>query len=276
MDFDEAEELLVGYGPYEPDRFINWRWLHAEDLATAFPGFPCENEDRWVEYAARYFQTNQASPKRRRRFKSYVLVERALAIHTGDELRRDILEARLLADETYDDISERMDLSKKAIEGYEKLFFDFRRKRESKLWISEHAIRLDMRCGTPPSLGIVLRKYGFHGGRYMLEYLLEFVERFTGDNLAADLPDLKTPEGLHELSVRCFLATELLPKTLDNCQRVLRLQCEIQQAIKQREKETETGMGDLTEDNVADAVGRAFDAAESCDDLSVGAASKRA
>lgn len=274
MQYDSsANHLLVGYGPYDPNDHINWRWLLAEDIAVAFPGVPHEDEDWWVQSAARYFQANQTPRKRKRRwrFKSYAAIKQAHAIHAGDERTRDILEARLLADEPYVEIEERMNLPQQAIKGYEKLFFDFRHKRDSKMWISQHAIRLDYYNTSPPMLGTVLRKYGYHGGRYLLEHILEFVERFEGDNLAADLPDLNTPEGWNELTIRSFLATELLPKTPENCELILRLRREMQQEQERRKQEAATASSDL-DASVNDAVDQAYDEAnESRDDASAGA-----
>ena len=102
-----------------------WRWNAATFLSDPSSGNPPISDDPWLREATEFLRQcrsgwseDTAEPTETQR-----VIREAVALY-GNKVQRAILEARLLAGETYDDIARHSGIPATVVEAYEQLFFN--------------------------------------------------------------------------------------------------------------------------------------------------------
>jgi hypothetical protein len=166
----------------------NWRWRLARHLPRRR-----REPDRWLRRAR--LVAGRLSGKTRLRKDPDVMT--AYQLSQLPELALAELQARILADEGQDALARRCGVSVSAIEGYEKIFWDVRRRLDNAPWIRNTVIRLPA-TGVWPGKPVLpwLQHVATHYGLRTLEQFVAAMQR--------DLVEL------HGITL-CLLAANPLP-----------------------------------------------------------------
>ena len=149
-------------------------------------------------------------------------IETAWQVYRQRNLDTAILEARLLAKEPIADIANRSSLPKEAVLAFAKLFFDVEPRYDCKGWIVNMAIRYPSLPKTP-TLGALLRKFGYFAGADFLERMIPYVRKFAEQPLRTEPLDLDTEEGRTEAAFRRVFLLELTPLNKEKAQMLMKL-----------------------------------------------------
>ncbi|MGD0461597.1 MAG: hypothetical protein ABSB74_03820 [Tepidisphaeraceae bacterium] len=184
---------------YSPFRTPDWRWQAALDHVHQQTR-PRKWEDQGRVQVRRFLlDLNRAGTeaKRNRVARTWPDLFGAHAIFTGDPIRRDELEARLLC-EPVEGIAEKMNIPAGVVVAFAGTFFDVLHCRQALDWLLEHAIRAHS-FARPPTEAECWRYMALAGGPFILELLI-------ADHLGR--PELQHPDR-HELAERArFLVRE--------------------------------------------------------------------
>jgi hypothetical protein len=189
-----------------------WRWLEVQEfLESGKDPSSRERPDRWITAAC--VATGKLDPEALQvDGQLLVSVKVAIELYETRSLQRDLLEARLLAQETADEIEQRSGIPMHVQEAYEMLFFDIRPMLSASSWINIRAIRLPVSYSEKPTLGAVLRSYGYGGGPLVLEAAVDVVQRYELDRPTVDFNKLH-PASERDALVLRSLRLDLLPGT---------------------------------------------------------------
>ncbi|MCY2990777.1 MAG: hypothetical protein NTY19_23300 [Planctomycetota bacterium] len=146
----------------------------------------------------------------------------AHAIYQDNRDLRMVLEARLLARQTPEQVAQRVGVSAAVVHTYTSVFFDIADRLDARDWICWFAIGVRSLDGPrEKALPAVVRLCGYFGGPLVLEAVLKEVPRVP--DLFAEPPDLATIDGQIAARVRMFLAVMLLPVNKTTLSDLLRL-----------------------------------------------------
>jgi len=177
---------------YSPFRTPDWRWQAALDHVHRQTR-PRKWEDPGIVQVRRFllaFNRAGSEAKRNRVERTWPDLYGAHAIFTGDQIRRDELEARLLC-ESVEVAAEKMNIPVGVVTAYAETFFDVLHCRQALDWLLEHAIRAHS-FAKPPKENECWRYMALAGGSVILELLI-------ADHLG--LPQPQYPDR-HELAER--------------------------------------------------------------------------
>ena len=177
--------MTAYYEEFNPFRSPAWRANRVVKLLGARPvKLPSRTQDdRWVKGYYRFLSAYNAcedQEERLRLFPDNPGVYYAHTMHTNsDEEWRAIIQARILTNDTYEVIGERVCTLASAIEWYEKLFFNVRDRMHNKDYIVKSIIgRADDRGpdmeGTLTEFQrtVCYKLFGYYGGTMMLDLLI--------------------------------------------------------------------------------------------------------
>jgi hypothetical protein len=122
-----------------------------------------------------------------------------------------LVEARLLARQTPDEVARLTGVPAGVIRTFEALHFNVLDRLDARDWVTTHAVgwgRYDPARGRDAAA--VLRAFAYHGGPLALEAVLPYLAG--GKDCLGVNPDLATPEGRREQAVRLAVAAHLLPE----------------------------------------------------------------
>jgi hypothetical protein len=196
-----------------PDQYLDWRLRLGKHLAEQTDERPIKHDDPWVQEAVNFFITCRDHDDDHEPPLVHLAIAEAVGLSQADTLERHVLEARLLAQQTPDEIYRRCQFSLTTITAYAMLLFDVRGHERMRVWFRR-------RLATPPvgnlrlwQLTVILKNTGAFDGTDALEKLVDCLCRLEGPTLADGLPDRADPAIAEELLVRQKLAGPLLPRT---------------------------------------------------------------
>ncbi len=205
-------------------RTPDWRWRRACSLVDGGRNF-CRSRDDEETGRAVYFLRDL---RRGLRPSSKAdLLRRSSDIHAAQQLHEEggtarlVIQARVLAGQSSDEIAKLTCLTPSVIDTYEALFFHCREFLGFRDWIAFSAIGNAFRDGSKPDPGVVLKSFAYRGGPMVLEAVLPYLAG--GKSLWDAPPDLSTPEGRREQSTRLAVAAEMLPWDAKTCQKLHRI-----------------------------------------------------
>jgi hypothetical protein len=196
-----------------PDQYLDWRLRLGKHLTEQTDERPVKHDDPWVQEAVNFFITCRDHDDAHETPLAHLAIAEAVGLSQADTLERHVLEARLLAQQTPDEIYRRCQFSLTTITAYATLVFDVRGHERMRVWFRR-------RLASPPvgnlrlwQLTVILKNTGAFDGTDALEKLVDCLCRLEGPTLAEGLPDRADPAIVEELLVRQKLAGPLLPRT---------------------------------------------------------------
>jgi hypothetical protein len=195
------------------NRHPDWRWGRAGWLVENGRYFSRRRDDADTGRAAHYLR---ALARSRRGDPRADLLQRFPDIHAARQLREGggatqvVVQARLLARQTPDDIARLTGVPAQVIDAYEALFFHCRDRLDASDWVLVQAVGMRAGAGSEgPDPAVIFKWFAYQGGPVVLEAVQPYL--CGGKDLFDPPLDLATPEGRREQAVRLGVAAQLLP-----------------------------------------------------------------
>jgi hypothetical protein len=200
-----------GYAP----SFVDDRWRLAGRLARS--RCPIAHDDHWVELAARFLQRLVAcrdDAERQQLAQDMPDIDGAYRLHQStDKLARGLVEARLLARQSFEQVGQACHLRPQVVEAYHNVFFDLTGKLQAKGYIMSEVIGASFMVPIDEKdVDILLKQYGHGAGPFAVDDLERYlrhgltIPRKLDSLTRAQLEDLY---GL--LLARAFVLSSTLP-----------------------------------------------------------------
>jgi hypothetical protein len=139
-------------------------------------------------------------------------IKEAFDIYSSDTLVRQVLEGRLLAQQSPGEIASKCSLDRRTIEAYGPVFFDVRGHRRTQVWFRTNHLSLAPRNSLPWRLGSIIKDSILLQGHQGIEDRINVLIGLQGDNLADGLPERKNPKFARVFRIRHEFAGPLLPR----------------------------------------------------------------
>jgi hypothetical protein len=199
--------------PFRPPA---WRWLQAAYRLDHPEDSFRPSKDRWIERAMR-IQLGLAAGKSRkdlmRRDREVRHCLRAYDLWQDESsLAKAVIEARILADETADEIAKKFGMSRRTIEVYEKLFFDVRCKLIHSGYVfctvlgREHC---DWSC--TPRFETVLKAIAYSRGSWLLDAVLDYVTTSVRPEAGEEVGRIVRGSTIRTVELKAMLALRMVP-----------------------------------------------------------------
>ena len=148
-------------------RVPHWRWLQAQSLIDQNANPDPKVDDAWVLDARNAISGCAAGPK-------ISAINEALAVWRDGSLeRRWELEARLLTDESLEQIARKGELTVDVVEAFAELFFAVRARRKATDWLMRRAVEYNPITGfTGPLPGALWKYVALTDGTAALELVI--------------------------------------------------------------------------------------------------------
>ncbi len=194
-----------------------WRWLRAVDLADSDRRVVQGSDDKHVRAAVRFVRalelvrSDRVKARLARRFPA---LHAAHALYAaGPSWPRWELEARLLTDESFDRIGDRLGLSGATVEAYHDVFFDVRGRLDTYDWVAHHVLGRKVRVGlTEDDIDLVLKLYAYQGGVVVLDDLLAYYREPPDPSVRTEVLDADARAALRaKLMIRSSILARGLP-----------------------------------------------------------------
>jgi hypothetical protein len=191
----------------------DWRWCRAGWLVERGKYFSRRRDDADTGQAVRYFR---ALARSRRSDPGTHLLQRFPDVHAARLLHeragapRLVVQARLLARQTPDEIAPLTGVPAPVIDAYEALFFHCRDRLDASDWVLVQAVGMRAWAGAEgPDPAVIFKWFAYQGGPVVLEAVQPYL--VGGKDLFDPPLDLATTEGRREQVVRLAVAAQLLP-----------------------------------------------------------------
>lgn len=209
---------------YDPMRTANWRSARAMGLlATSPPGRPSTHDDSYVVDIYRFLKRRQSSKDGglSELFPEYPGLWYAYQLYNeSGETTRGVIEARILAGQTNEQIAEYYGTIPDTIEYYEAAFFAVRDRLKQKDWILRQIYGPNAEHLAQREKATLLQLFAYHGGVPLLELLLSgfdsentiegsSVDGFMDRHVASTLRR-RSATGLMTAEINRYNITELL------------------------------------------------------------------
>jgi hypothetical protein len=193
-----------------------WRWLLATWTVEhgKLPWHP--DDDRWLRRAVRFLRAlrrGRAATRRRRRARRRpAALRQAWQLYTAPPaFQRWELEARLLTDESFEEIGSKCGLAARVVEFYHEVFFHVRDRLEARGYIHSHVIGVKQYLGlTEDDVDVLLKLFAYSGGPLLLDRVVRYFRappQVPQDLDTLDLAALRELQGGLRLRTRiAFLA----------------------------------------------------------------------
>jgi hypothetical protein len=172
MDNNSAARLLECH-PHNPFRPVDWRWRLADHLAGYGRRFRQKWIDAWVRRAARFRRLllRHGDPAHKK------VVARDPALATACRLNSDprtrlVVEAAILAGESYDAVAARVGLDATVVEAYERVFYAVSDLRSARDWVLFIAIP-GLYGPSAPDDAALIKMFAYLGGPFVLDLMLD-------------------------------------------------------------------------------------------------------
>jgi len=166
--------------PSHTARPVDARWQRVCDLARRAKRARHKWDDDWVRLGLRYLNRLSACSSdadRARLARQMPDLDAAYHLHaTAGRLERGVVEGRLLAGQTVEQVAAACGLSTAAVTAYEKLFFQVLGRLDAREFIYIHAVGPKMWTGfEEDDVDLLLKVRGFQRGPLTLELLLNYL-----------------------------------------------------------------------------------------------------
>jgi hypothetical protein len=207
--------------PFHPDvqrhsflRPPDWRWQRACRLVARNRYFSRRRDDEETGRAMHYLRAlarcRHGAPSARL-LKQYGEVHAAHRLNVQGGQVRLLVEARLLARQSFEQTAQALSISPGTVFWFEALFFNVVEHLDARDWVVARTIGRGASAGTAdPDTGVVLKSFAYFGGLIVLEAVLPYL--VGGKDLFDPPPDLSTQEGRRDQMVRLAVAAHLLPE----------------------------------------------------------------
>jgi hypothetical protein len=173
---------MIEYSPKNPYRVVTWRWERAGNIIAGGPGLSRKRDDAAVHKALKFRRELKAATSG---IEHYLLAEkypdiywayRFYANRQTDVLKISpyLIEARLLADQPYDEIADSVGTDAEVVKAYAETFFDIRSRLTSPDYIVREVF------GQAVERGLKLRDYdllwkmvAYRCGPHVLDYFVQ-------------------------------------------------------------------------------------------------------
>jgi hypothetical protein len=193
----------------------DWAWLRANDLLELgrppVRGLDMPVVGRVVKYLQGRAGILMDWPGKPKEDVSDIAAAHAVREQGG--LYQDVLQAYLLTPLSFADVGHRVGMPADAVGAYHQTFFDVRSRLSASGWVAAKAVGNKRLVRDPSTLGMVLRKFGYHAGEYIVDKLVAYLLRHHAPQLQLPPPPVLLAE-CEEQAIKRVLALELL--TLDN------------------------------------------------------------
>jgi len=199
----------------DPSRFVDWRLRRAGIIITLAAPYPLEQEDPWVAETVELLRLCRDGWEDRQPTDRQLAIREANDLGQRRDLVKDVLEARMLAQEDPHEIADKMCFAPATIEAYGKLLFDVVGHQRRQVWGASQFFAFPAQLTTTPArrLGEFLKTIAILHGPETLEDFLEVLLRFRGRTLVDNLPDRDSPGWPKEIRTRFSIAGQLLPRS---------------------------------------------------------------
>ena len=181
----------------------NWRWKAAEFLAER-SRHPYKTDEQLIRNATKYLRTSDEQ--------RFPLIHASHAIYKEDGLLRAEIEARIVAEQTDDEIAKRCRISADLVKVYEALFFCVREYRHATDWILINVGGLRHMAGfRDHEMRQLLAWHALSGGLLIVEYL---IDNYRKAACHGEKPSLSVylREGCDvSRELQCAIATNVIP-----------------------------------------------------------------
>jgi hypothetical protein len=195
----------------DPEKYLDWRFRYAHHLAEHAEELPIQHGDAWVEHAANFLATPQVGNVGCSATDAELAIRDALAIYSSDSLVREVLEARLLAQQSPGYIAGKCRLDELAIVAYEAVFFSVRGHQRMQVWCRENYLSSPPGNSLVQQLGSVVKRAIFTQGPVGIEDRIGVLLELGADTLADGLSEPASPEFQRTFYIRQEFAGPLLP-----------------------------------------------------------------
>jgi hypothetical protein len=140
-------------------------------------------------------------------------IKEAFEIYSSDTLVRQVLEGRLLAQQSPGEIASKCTLDQLPVEAYGAVCFDVRGHRRTQVWFRTNHLSLPPSNSLVWRLGAIIKGSILLQGHQGIEDRINVLLGLEGDNLADGLPERTSPEFAKTFLIRQEFAGPLLPRT---------------------------------------------------------------
>jgi len=201
--------------PGNPQQHLNWRFRYAMYLADDGhltddgDALSTPQADPWIQAAVDFCITSKSHD--RTPTQTDLAIYRATQLWQSDCLARHLLEARLLAQQTPEEIHTRCALSELTITAYRQLHFDVVGRDRKGIWLL-HPFSSGLAVDTEIShFGWRLKQLACFSTSEALEHTIRALQRLEGKTLIAGMPQGDDPDYAPQMAQRLTIARTLLP-----------------------------------------------------------------
>ena len=205
---------LADVHPDNPMRPPDWRWLRSQELVAAKRNCSRRRDDDATCRAVKYIRARNRCKSERgfaglgKRMPDLHLAHR---LQTLADRKKWIIQARILARQTSDEISQLVSINPEIIDLYTCLFFDVGDRLDARMYIQNSAIGFVgwLHPAWNPT-GVLLRQFGYHGGPLVLD-LVTPVILGTPATAKPDAEATTSPNDLQTRKIRLLITLLTMP-----------------------------------------------------------------
>jgi hypothetical protein len=216
----------------------DWRWQRACWLVENGRYFSCRRDDADTGRAVHYLQ---ALARCRRGVPTAAVLRRfgdihaARQLHQGGGPTRLLIQARILARQTSQEIYKFTGVAPEVIDTFEALFFHCREHLDAQDWVHHQCIG-SMDSGSEPAHSVLFRAFAYNGGPLILEAVRPYF--LDGKDLLVPPLALSTLEGRREQLVRLAVASQKLPRDAATHKKLLKIMLIVQEMERKQRSRT--------------------------------------
>ncbi len=202
------------YPPHcDPSSYLDWRFRYASHLVDTSAGEPITHDDEWIQAVIDFNVAHLTGWKSRKHTAVDEALYYAADLRQTDSLEAHLLEARLLAQQTPEEIHSRCSLSTQTITAYSKLHFDVCGIDRKGIWILNPLTLANVPRTDVWGIGSALKKNACFNTSEDFELLVNVLRGLDGKTLASEMPPRTDPTFPLQIKHRFTLAKSLLPDT---------------------------------------------------------------
>jgi len=210
--------------PPSMEEYPNWRYLIAEQLAQQAEDQPPHHDDPWIQDTAELLHVNRhkipdfAGTTRQRHIRDALLLPQQGALVIK------VLECRLVAGPSLEELARHCHLSRGVLEAYAAALCDVDDHRRVQAWNRQQLNPSNYLRGPVGLVTTVLQRTLMFEAGAGVEAAVRVLCRLAGPTLAERLPPAEAPPFLEDFSRRATFAEVLLPRNKTNSRLLHRLE----------------------------------------------------
>jgi hypothetical protein len=209
------ELTRLGNHPSNPCRPVDWRWRRACDLVDNGSPFSPGHDDAPVLEAVCFLQAWRGcrhEEDRRQLARALPALYAAHELYLASSFQRWEVEARLLTEESFEQVAAKCGSDPQIIEAFHATFFNVRDRLDAEVYILSQAIGPRAHQGlSEADLDILLKLYGYAGGGQAVDTLVRYYHE---PPVLPERPEVLSGAELEELRGKLLLKADILADTL--------------------------------------------------------------